>query len=357
MSQILIIDDQSTSRMLLAKLLNQLDNNLSIHDFDNARDALDWCQENIPDLVLVDYSMPGMNGIEFTETLRRIPSLRDVPVVMITISDDEDVKLEALDVGATDFLNKPIDHFELRARVHNLLTLRRHQTSTRERLLHLEDQIHRLRRSFEAQREQQRQMLLTLLGQKDLLTPAQARATSEIAVLLARQLGMNEDECKLLYQAAPLYALSKDGISESILTKPGALTEEEREQVKQHPYWGHRALSPVQDDPALSLAGRIALHYRENHDGSGYPQGLKGDTIPLEARIIHLVDAILALRADKPWRPAWPVQQIKDWVISQAGTTFDPDVVSAFEKQAEAILQWLESSIGKETDDHSDVRG
>ncbi len=350
MSQILIIDDQSTSRMLLAKLLNQLDSNLDIHDFDNAREALDWCEDNIPDLVLVDYSMPGMNGIEFTETLRRIPALRDVPVIMITISDDEDVKLEALDVGATDFLNKPIDHFELRARVHNLLTLRRHQTSTRERLHHLEDQIHALRRTFEAQREQQRQMLLTLLGQKELLTPAQAEATAEIAALLGKRLGMNGTRLERFIQAAPIYALSKDGIGETILTKAGSLTDEERSRVEQHPHWGHRALQPMEDDPVLQLAGEIALHYRENHDGSGYPQGLKGEAIPLEARIIHLVDAIIALRSAKPWRPAWPVQQIKDWVLSQAGSTFDPAVVTAFEKEESAILEWLDrsSKSGKE---------
>lgn len=354
MSQILIIDDQSTSRMLLAKLLNQLDSNLDIHDFDNAREALGWCEDNIPDLVLVDYSMPGMNGIEFTETLRRIPALRDVPVIMITISDDEDVKLEALDVGATDFLNKPIDHFELRARVHNLLTLRRHQTSTRERLHHLEDQIHQLRQSFETQREQHRQMLLTLLGQKAILSPAQARATSEIASLLGQQLQLDATRLNRLFQAAPLYALSKDGIGETILTKPGKLSDEEKKRVQQHPDWGHQALQPVEDDPTMGLAAQIALHYRENHDGSGYPRGLKGEEIPLEARIIHLVDAIIALRTAKPWRPAWPTGQIKDWVLSQAGTTFDPAVVAAFEKEEKAILDWLDYSTdpGKEAGQH-----
>ncbi len=354
MSQILIIDDQSTSRMLLSKLLHQLDSNLDIHDFDNARDALAWCGEHTPDLVLVDYSMPGMNGIDFTETLRKRPALRDVPVVMITISDDEDVKLEALDVGATDFLNKPIDHFELRARVHNLLTLRRHQTSTRERLHYLEEQVHTLKCSFEAQQQQQRQWLLALLGQKALLTPAQARATSEIAVLLAAALGMEPAQQDLLGQAAPLYALSKDGIGERILTKREDLTDEERDKIRNHPRWGYQALSPAQNDPVIALASTIALNYRENHDGSGYPQGLKGEAIPLEARIIHLVDALIALHTPKPWRPAWTLEQIQRWVSSQGGTSFDPAVVAAFKQQQEAILKWVAYSAQEDRGDHTE---
>lgn len=341
MSEVLVIDDQSTSRLLMSKLLVQVDPNLQIHGFANAIEALDWCKENEVDLILVDYSMPGMNGIDFTEKFRKIPFHRDVPVVMITISEDEDVRLEALEIGATDFLNKPIDHFELRARVQNLLSLRRHQKIARQRLHSLEDEVNYYQKLMKESSNKTRNLLLTLLAQKGIQSPTASEAVIELSRIISTKLALRDINIELLTQAAPLYALGKHAITDHIMHKNGPLTEFERKQVQKHCHWGDQLLRE-DSDPMLQMAADMALYYQENHDGSGYPSGLTGDKIPVSARIIHLVDACIALASDRPWRAAWDNQAIFDWIEKHQGQFFDPEIVAILLEERDDVCQILD---------------
>ncbi len=332
----LVIDDQSTSRKLIGRLLIQLTPHAIVEDFFDAEEALDWCRENPVDLVLVDYSMPGMNGVEFTEGFRRLPQHRDVPLVMITINEDEDVRLDALEAGATDFLNKPLDHFELRARCQNLLTLRRHQQNTKERAAWLEQRVSEAIKEVEEREKDMLRRLRLANEQSTVYTPNHATRVTKIARLIGEYVGMNESDLDILDHAAPMHDIGKSAIPESILMKSGELSDGEYDRAKQHSEMGYQLLK---DSPSryLKVSAQIALHHHERYDGTGYPHGLAGEQIPLPARIVAIVDVLDALVSKRPYRDAWPLERAMQYIKDLSGQHFDPRCVDALLSQSTRV--------------------
>lgn len=336
-STVMIVDDQLTSRVILETIVQGICDNVIVRTFDNAVSALKVAESDPPDLIIADYKMPELDGVEFTRKIRRIPACEDIPVVIITIIDDRSVMYEALEAGATDFLTKPLDHYEYKARCRNLLTIRRQQLIIRNRAENLEAQIKAATKAIHT-REKETLLRLARAGEfKDSLTGTHLNRISRISRLLAEQLGMDKDFCETIEISAPMHDIGKIGIPDKVLLKEGPLDEEELRIMKTHTTIGYEILK---DSPShyLQMGAVIALNHHERFDGSGYPFGLKGEDIPLEARIVAIADIFDALTSQRAYKLAWPVETALDEISAQRGRHLDPHCVDALFAQLDNIV-------------------
>jgi len=332
MTRIVIIDDQAISRKLLAKLVGTLEDGADVQSFADPIEALSWIGENPPDLILTDYKMPSLDGVEFTRLLRDIPECADVPLVVVTCIEDREIRYQALEAGATDFLTKPVDHVECRARCRNLLTLRRQQQIIKDRNRWLE---RRISEATAAIRTRERETLIRLAkaGEyRDEETGNHVLRMARYSRLIADALGLSRDEGRAIAIAAPMHDIGKIGIPDAILLKPGRHTPEEFETMKRHTLIGYEILK---ESPSkyLQMGATIALGHHERYDGSGYPHGLRGEEIPLPARIVAVADVFDALTSVRPYKQAWPVQDALAYLRKQRGSHFDPRCVDGFLSQ------------------------
>jgi two-component system response regulator RpfG len=335
---VLILDDQETSRAILAQIVRGLGTALSIQEATAPALALDWAATHIADLVLVDYVMPSMNGIEFIQHLRQLPGYEHVPVIMITIKQDTQTRYAALDAGVTDFLTKPVDVHECMARCRNLLTLRQQQLILEDKSRLLEVMVSEATAEIRS-REKETLMRLARAGEyRDTDTAKHLLRMSRYCRLLAEAVGLSAEEAELIELAAPLHDLGKIGIPDSILRKKGSLTETEIEVMRQHPQIGHDIL---QDSPSkyLRLGGEIALAHHERYDGSGYPSGLMGEDIPLSARIVAIADVFDALTSVRPYKAAWTIEAAMQHIAKEGGRHFDPALVTIMLKLEPALTK------------------
>ena len=326
---VLIVDDQSTGRAILEEVVRGIDTNVRIQSFENPVEALGWAAGRVADLVIVDYQMPEMDGIEFVSRLRLLPLYVHVPVVMVTVNDSRKVRYSALDAGVTDFLNKPIDARECLARCRNLMMLRRQQLALEDRRRLLEDMVQDATREV---REREKETLLRLAraGEfRDSDTGNHILRMARYSRLIATAVGLNGGQAETIELAAPLHDIGKIGIADQLLLKPGKLSHQEVIVMRRHPLIGYEI---IKDSPSsyLRMGALIALGHHEKFDGSGYPHGLVGDHIPLVARIVAIADVFDALTSVRPYKEAWPVEDAYAYIQEQRGQHFDPRLVSAF---------------------------
>ena len=325
---IVIVDDQASARTMLRHIVQDLGPQLRVHDFGDATEALAWCRQHRPDLLLLDYRMPDLDGIEFARVFREPLGNRDVPIILITVIGDVPVRQAALDAGVIDFLVKPIRPRELRARCRNLLQLRQQSESVKQRALSLEQ---RLLASMHEVEERERETLSRLaraIELRDAGTSAYLERMAHIAGLVAEGLGLPEDQVRTIELAAPLHDIGKIAIPDALLMKPGPLDEAERERMKQHPRIGYQLLRDSQNR-FIQVGALIALRHHERYDGSGYPDGLAGEDIPLEARIVTVADVFDALISPRPYKEAWSIERALDYLRAQSGKLLDPACVQA----------------------------
>jgi putative nucleotidyltransferase with HDIG domain len=334
---IVIIDDSPIIIALLKKLVSRMDDCRAI-PFTSASQALGWCIENEPDLVIVDYMMPEMDGIQFTRRFRLLPGKSDTPVLMVTAAEDRELRHRALTLGINDFLNKPFDQIELEARARNMLALRSSQKKLANRALLLADEVAKATVEI-VNRERETLLCLGRAAEhRDPETHEHIIRMSNYSQLVARQMGFNEAACELMLLSAPLHDIGKIGTPDNILLKPGKLTIEEFEIMKQHTAIGAKILSNSVS-PILQAGARIAISHHEKFDGSGYPRGLKGTAIPLEGRIVAVADVFDALTSERPYKKAWDIDRATALLVESRGGHFDPDVVDAFFDVFDEVLE------------------
>lgn len=336
---VVIVDDQLTSRLILETIIQNINNNINIKSYDNALDALREIVSDPPDLILVDYKMSFLDGVEFIRRFRQCPTNIDTPIIMVTAVDDKSILYDALEAGATDFLTKPVDHYECKVRCRNLLTMRRQQLIIKNRAKWLEGEVNKAVKQIQ-KREKETLYRLARAGEfKDQDTGLHLTRIGYISKIIALELGMDDEEADIIELAAPMHDIGKIGIPDSILMKCGPLEQNEFNTMKEHTSIGYEILknSP---SPYLQTGAIIALNHHEKFNGEGYPNGFKGDDIPVEARIVAIADVFDALTNKRSYKKAWPIKTALEYLSDNKGKHFDTLCVDAFISNIDSVIDF-----------------
>lgn len=341
--RVLVVDDSRSSAVAIARTVAQLDTCVVDTCLDPLG-ALVMCQTQGFDLILVDYMMPGLNGVEFIANIRGLERYALVPIVMVTSELDQKIRHEAFNVGATDFLNKPFDKVELLARVRNLLALRQAQLELADRARDLAEQVEAATRHLAEREEEVIWRLARAVEYRDGTTGDHISRVAAISRLIALGLGFDEERARIIYLAAPLHDIGKIAISDAILQKPGRLTDDEMAIMREHVKFGCHVLDGGSSD-LVRKAALIAGAHHEKWDGTGYPSGLAGEEIPLEGRIVAVADVFDALCSERPYKRAWSIDEAYAEIVAQRGRHFDPACVEAFIRQWPQIRAVIASGV------------
>ncbi len=325
---VIVVDDTPINVTLISHLIGKLEDSVAM-GYTDPQQGLAWCIEHVPDLVIVDYMMPELDGIEFVKRFRATPGREDIPVLMVTANDHIEVRHQALEAGANDFLTKPIDKAEFMARTRNMLSLRRGQRKLEDRAEWLAAEVKKATEEILARERETIVRLSKAADSRDPETGAHILRMAHFSRLIAAGLGLSEADQDMILEAAPMHDIGKVGIPDHILLKQGRLDVAEFQIMKQHSVMGYEILKGSQS-PMLQAAAQIALAHHEKFDGSGYPNGLKGEDIPLFARICSVGDVFDALTSERPYKKAWDDERAIALLKEGAGLHFDPACVEAF---------------------------
>lgn len=334
--KVLVIDDESTGRTILTKIIQQVEGDVSVAAFDNPLEALKWLDSNHPDLIITDYRMPDMNGIELIRQIRERPGCQDIPIMMITVVSEKSVRYDALEAGATAFMTRPIDQIECRTSCHNLLKLHEQQAIVQDRADWLARQVEVATQQI-VSREKETLIRLAKAGEyRDEETGYHVVRMAKYSRQIAEALGLSEKECDEIEYAAPMHDIGKIGITDKVLLKPGKFDQDEWQAMQQHTTIGHSILSNSQSR-YIQTGSIIALNHHERFDGTGYPHGLAAKDIPLVARIVSVADVYDALTSSRPYKEPWSTDDSKDYLETNLGSQFDPLCVEAFFERIDNI--------------------
>jgi putative two-component system response regulator len=292
--KILIVDDESGARAALEFLLRR--EGFEVRDAADGPTAIQECATFRPDLILLDIMMPGMNGFEVCRHIKATPETRLTPVVLVTGLTTTEDRITGINAGADDFLSKPIDLNELLARTRSLLRLKQYT----DELENAEAVLFSLAHSIEA---------------RDPYTHGHCERLAEMSARMGERLGVPEEQIKALRRAGVVHDIGKVAVPDSILLKPGPLTSDETKVMQKHPVVGERICAPLK---TFRLVLPIIRHHHEKHDGTGYPDQLQGEEIPLTARILQLSDVYDALTTDRPYKVAFTPEVALDLMGEEA---------------------------------------
>ncbi|TWT96070.1 Cyclic di-GMP phosphodiesterase response regulator RpfG [Botrimarina colliarenosi] len=350
--RVMIVDDEPLNVTVVRKFLQRAGYQ-RFEEVTDATQAIAKIYANPPDILLLDLMMPQVSGLEILETIRTDRALDPMPVLILTASCDSATKAQALNLGATDFLAKPVDPNELTPRVRNALLVKGREDA-------LEKLVARRTVELERSRREVIHCLARAAEFRDNETGRHVLRVGRYAGLIARQLGSAENDAQLIEVAATLHDIGKIGIPDAILLKPGKLDPEEFELMQKHSAFGKKIVTSMDasefaafighaklgsilledcTSPVLQLASRISLTHHEKWDGSGYPLGLAGADIPIEGRITAVADVFDALSSRRPYKAAFPLGKCLEIIEEGRGKHFDPEVLDAFQAQRDAIVQ------------------
>jgi len=327
--RILVVDDEPVNVRFLERLLG-LGGYDDIVVACSGESALCRVAEDQPDLIILDLQMPGIDGYEVLKILRS--SVRSgiyVPILVYTADITFEAKRKALELGASDFLTKPGDAQEILLRVKNFLIVRGLHLELNSRNVDLEEVVRTRTRDLEESKVEIIERLAQAGERRDDDTGEHTRRVGELSAAIAQELHLPNQLVQLIKLTARLHDLGKIGVPDSILLKPGRLTPEEFQQMRLHSEAGAKILSNGRT-ALLQMAERIARSHHERFDGAGYPDGLAGELIPIEARIVAVADVFDALTHSRPYKAAWEVPDAIAEMRAQSGRQFDPKVIEAF---------------------------
>lgn len=331
--RILLVDDEEASLVLVRGILERAGYQ-NVITCDQPHRAVEFYTKERPDLVVLDQHMPQRDGLQVLGDLR--PLLPDAfPILMVTGDMRPELRDAALAGGAKDFLNKPVNPGETRLRIRNLLESRHYQVELQNQNERLEQAVRQRTQELE---HSQLEMLVRLARAAEYRDDDTGEHTWRIAQLsgaIARRLGLAPHRVEMLMRAARLHDVGKITVPDDILLKPGNLTSDEFAVIRGHAKAGAELLSGSRS-PTIRMAESIALTHHERWDGAGYPQGLSGERIPIEARIVAVADAFDAMSRDRSHRRALPMTEVVDEIVANSGRQFDPQVVKAFQIALEA---------------------
>ncbi|MGI1671459.1 MAG: two-component system response regulator [Neptuniibacter sp.] len=347
---ILVVDDEPINIMVLSDLLKSTYRVIAAK---SGEQALQRARGDVkPDLILLDVMMPGMDGFEVCKELKASPQTASIPVIFVTAMNEEVDEMKGLDVGAVDYMTKPISPAIVTARVkaHQALKTAQDELSRQNEIL--EVKVRERTKELTVAKDVTIMALASLAETRDNETGNHIRRTQFYVKALAEDLVENgfyideltPENIELLYKSAPLHDVGKVGIPDRILLKPGKLTDEEFQIMKSHPVIGADALSEAElnmcdrDTSFLRYAREISLTHHEKWDGSGYPEGLSGASIPLSGRLMSVADVYDALISKRVYKPAFDHNKAKEIILEGKGSHFDPDIVDSFIRQEQVFV-------------------
>jgi putative two-component system response regulator len=328
-AKILIVDDTPVNIRVLVEALKN-DYKLSIAT--NGKVAINYAKaDNPPDLILLDIMMPEINGYQVCKMLKEKDQTKDIPVIFITAMSEEQNETYGLEMGAVDYIVKPINQRIVKARIKTQLELKQHRD-------HLEDLVKEKTAEIMESKLDIIYRLARAAEYRDNETGMHVVRMSHYCAIIGKAATLKDDVCENLFHAASMHDVGKIGIPDRILLKPASLTTEEYDQMKTHTIIGGELLAGGHYD-ILRMAQNIALTHHEKWDGSGYPKGLSGEDIPIEGRIAAICDVFDALTSKRPYKKEWPVEKAMDEILSQKGKHFDPGLVELFVENLDEILK------------------
>lgn len=325
--KILIIDDDATIRDFLQAMLR--DEDYSIHFAENGMEGLSEAKRLLPDVILLDVLMPGLNGLDVCRKVRSIKLLSTVPVLLITSLSDRESRLDGLRAGADDFISKPFDKFELLVRLSWITRLNRYRRIAEQRR-----ELELVHKQLLSSYDKTIEGWSNALDLRDQETNGHTQRVTEKTLKLARLAGVSEAKLAHIWRGAMLHDIGKLGIPDSVLLKPEPLSEEDWAIMKTHPQLAHNWLSRI---PFLQPALAIPYYHHEKWDGSGYPCQLKGNDIPLPARLFAIIDVWDTITSERSYRKAMGNSEAHQYILSKSGTYFDPSVVELFSEHIKEL--------------------
>ena len=339
---VVLVDDTPANLRLLESSMKAFGLR-NVRAFSDSAAALDWLQGMAWDLLVLDLDMPAPNGFDILKALEDRDRSASPIIVVSALSRPED-RRKGLSLGANDYICKPLDLPELLLRVRNSLALSIATQSLRTE----RDQLDQAVLARTAQLRDSYQSIIGMLsraaGYRENETERHVMRIGEYAALIARAIGLTEEQCENMRLAMPMHDIGKIGIPEEILKKSGPFTPEQREIMQHHARIGYHILNDSKATPLTLLAAEIALFHHEHWDGQGYPQGLKGEDIPLSGRIAAICDVYDALRSARPYKTAWSAEETLAFFRERSGSHFDPHLVHVFERIFDQ-LEGIQSSL------------
>lgn len=324
--KVLSIDDNKNNLLMIEVHGKAL--GVEVFSYSDPVAAYNEVKRNNYDMIIVDYMMPEMDGLTFIRKYREIDN--DTPVIMITaVGDDDEIHYKALQFGATDFLKKPMNGTLFKLRVKNLLELKQAQLLIKDRARLLETEVEKATAGIKASELETLSVVGKTAEYKDPETGDHIKRVSNYALILAKAWGLNQSLQDILYHSAPLHDIGKVGIPDDILTKPGPLDKEQWDIMQTHPLIGYEILKKAKSK-YLNAGSIIAFTHHEKYDGTGYPKGLKGESIPILGRIVALSDVFDALTSKRPYKEAWAFDEAVRTIKEESGKHFDPKLVNLF---------------------------
>ena len=355
-NRIMFVDDERNVLRAYSRILRTQRQEWNLLFHESPLEAWQELRQTSVDVVVSDINMPGLTGLELLRRMKGDVLLRDIPVIIVTGRHDEGLKSEALTLGATDLLPKPVDCNELMARLRNALHMKQCTDQLKEQNETLDLLVQKRTQELLQSHSEVVWRLAKAAECRDDDTGNHVVRVGLYSKLIGSAMGLDDAYCETLFLAATLHDIGKIGIPDSILRKPGKLTPQERKTMEEHCVIGRSILadghtgysllqtsgnreSPFGPNPLLRMAADIATYHHERWDGTGYPYGLHGEEIPLTARIVAIADVFDALRSLRPYKPAFEIERALDIIAEREGTQFDPEVYQAFLQVLDEILE------------------